>query len=141
MDLDPWVLGVKLGQRLGNIDEAHPLCLQRPEHDGPAHRALDRIDGVARRARRLERRARLREQRAAGIAQRDFVSRAVEQARPELALEVANPCRDGGLHDVEPIRSAREAALLGHRYEHRQLPELHPRSLSPDAITVSKLLR
>jgi hypothetical protein len=40
---------------------------------------------------------------------------------------------------VQTISRARETALLGHRDEHCELPELHPPSLSLSAITVSNL--
>ncbi len=135
------MLGAKLGKHAGNLDGAHPLCLQVAEHDGAAHRAPDCVDGVAGCGSRRERRACLGEQRAAGVAERDLVGRAIEQARVELALEVAHSGRDRGLDDVETIGRTREAALLRHCDKHRELPEFHALRLSPNAISVSTILR
>ena len=43
--------------------------------------------------------------------------------------------------DVQPVCRAREAALLGDGDEGGELPQLHARSLSLTAITVSSVLR
>ena len=69
------------------------------------------------------------------------MSRAVEQRRAELLLELAHAGRDGRLDDVQPVSSAGEAALLGDRDEGGELPQLHAAKLSPNAITISISLR
>jgi len=49
----------------------------------------------------------------------------VEQGGAQLSFEVAHAGRDGGLHDVQPVGGAGEAALLGDGDEGGQLPQLH----------------
>ena len=119
------VLFAELGEHCRDVDRAHALGLHHPEREGAADAAADGVDGVACRGCRREGRACFRKEGVARVGQLDLVGRAVEQARAELAFEVADIGRDGGLHDVETIGRAREAALLGHRDEHCELPELH----------------
>jgi hypothetical protein len=80
------------------------------------------VDGVFCRLRSGQRRARFGQQRATGVSQLDPVRGAVEQHHPELLLEVAHAGRNRGLHDVQPIGRASEAALLGNRDEGSELP-------------------
>jgi hypothetical protein len=43
----------------------------------------------------------------------------------KLAFESPDLLADRGLHDVQPLRRAGEAQLLGYRGEVDQLPDLH----------------
>ena len=124
-DLDPGVAGAERGQQPGEVDRAHPLGLHRAEHDLAAQPSLRFVDGVAGGLRCGQRRARLGQQRSARVGQLDVMGRTVEQACPELVLELADARGHRRLDDVEPVGRAREAALFGHGDERGELPQLH----------------
>ncbi len=69
-------------------------------------------------------RARIGEQRAAGVGQLGAArALAFEQPHAELRLERRDPVADHRERAAEPFRSAVEAAFLGHREEDAQLVE------------------
>ena len=76
---------------------------------------------------RLERALRVRPERAALGGQPHPSRRAHEELDAELALELLDPGREGGLRDVEDGRGSADGAALGNGDEGLELGEEHAR--------------
>jgi hypothetical protein len=73
-----------------------------------------------------QRQPRVIEKDPAGRGQRNAARAAFKQFDPDLQLQVANLPAQRGLRGVQPSFGGRgEAALLGHRNEITQMPQLH----------------
>jgi hypothetical protein len=60
-----------------------------------------------------------------GGGESDAAARALDERDPDLLLEAAHRLAHRRLDHAEARRRARERALLGHRDERAELPELH----------------
>ncbi len=59
-----------------------------------------------------------------------------EQRRPEIVLELADPRRDVGLHAMQPLGGAGDAALAHHRAEDTQFGQVHTSLLEIKIIMI-----
>jgi hypothetical protein len=72
-----------------------------------------------------EDRARLVAEDGAALGELHAAREPAEEREAQLALEVAHLLRQRRLADAERLRRAREVAVLGHREEVAQVPQLH----------------
>jgi hypothetical protein len=121
--IDVRVLAVEGDQEARQVDRLERL--HRADGQGAAQASSQLGDRVARGRSGGQRVARLREQHAPGVAERDVLGAALEQLDAELALERADGCGHRRLHDAEPVGGPREAALLGHRDEVVEVAQRH----------------
>jgi hypothetical protein len=118
------VRAVKLAERGGEA------AIHRP-HDADAQaareQAAQRHDRVAAPLGRRERRAGVREERLARAGQSHTALVTVEERLAQLALEPAQLRADRRLSDRQPRCRACDLAVLGHRDEIGEVPQLHDR--------------
>ena len=73
----------------------------------------------------LQHRARVRQERLAGLGQRHVALHAVEQRRAELGLQLADLLADRRLGDVQLLGRAGEVQMAAHRLEVGELMDFH----------------
>ena len=122
-DLDARVRGVELLEKVRHVRQA--AGDDHPDRDPAADEAAMLVDRQSHAGRGLQRGVGVRENRLADRGDTHRPPRPVEQRLAELALEPADLGADAGLGDVDALRAAREAPLLGDRDEVLELAELH----------------
>ncbi|SDL67204.1 hypothetical protein SAMN04488074_112229 [Lentzea albidocapillata subsp. violacea] len=125
-DLHAGVQLVEPRQHRGQVH--HVQALQAADRQRAAQQPLDGGDRVPGGGDAAQRPARLGQQRPSGLGQLDLAGGAQEQRRAQLDLQRADRRRETRLGDVQPVRGAREVALLGDREEVFELSEFHDSS-------------
>jgi hypothetical protein len=112
-------VGEQVGEVVGRAGDHHA------DGNAPAHKAGELVDRESRSSRRSECSSRIEENSRARLGQSHGSARTVKQVLAELSLEPADLGTDSRLGDVKPGGGSREACLVGHGNEVRELSEFH----------------